>query len=425
VSWDSSQTVSEAIGSSPSPCQADTAAMTSNRVGCILAILAIAMVQTAQALNGDQPPSRTDMRSPTEVGEPLDDVTTEALYPRLAAIWGGQKADILTARLKFRFLTLDEQFIKSSVTRQQVFDTLATLDLASTPDQLKVLSTLVANERGARDLKWYPWTETEFVSEGDRRRETNPDLTQIRDARTLVLAQPYIGNKGAAHQYAATQFNIYDSGAPYRVLSLNEFRYVPSADYATRFLKLHRKPLRLLSRPHLVSIATQPQKPTSPRTEWVIDPTNGACINVIGRDPHGNVAYDIIQGGFSSDSHGILFPRYRVDIHYAGTRIREFEAKVLIDATFNSTIPEDAFRLPAKKRDLVANHIGLPPGEFVSFEVSTPVDDARDAHAKDPTPRVPPTSRAGLSVFIIGNVAILSLAAGWFIYRRRRDRGRR
>jgi hypothetical protein len=113
--------------------------------------------------------------------------------------------------------------------------------------------------------------------------------------------------------------------------------------------------------------------------EFVIDTTNGACLNQVTRGGQQNVQSEVLQGGFNADQTSVLFPKFNLHCSYEHGNLRKLVLFYLLSAEFNQSIDGSAFKVPAEAGDLIVDrrHVNNSRPQ----RVSTSIDDVTKSNA--------------------------------------------
>jgi hypothetical protein len=205
-------------------------------------------------------------------------------------------------------------------------------------------------------------------------------------------------------------------------MQLIEFRVVPSPALADSVLRGEASVERVAGK-DLLRVARD-KSGDAGGTEYILDPSTGACLHLLRRAANGDIATETIQGGFDTSNQGILFPHFSVHASYRGNLMTGLTVVRLLSARFNDPVDASQFVMPTAKHDVIVNHTQGTADSARPFRLDRPAADARKVVVTPRTsvrPNETALTRSALPAVVIVNVLVLSLIVLLMWYRRRKQ----
>lgn len=348
--------------------------------------------------------SAADSSSSDSAPEPA---ATPVSLAELPPLWEAQRAEIATAQVRFR--CFNSSFEVPGNTPERVAQLLAEHDLVARPDAL--LSFLEAlTDRRFEERK--PWDDMVLTVSGRRRRVDGGFCTFVSDGDQEAVWTPTnkqldlqpVGKSGVHH---------------YR---LDDLRWIPPQRVST-------SAWQYLGTEHEAAVFDVPPLPDGPQFQILtsIDPASGLVMHSITRREAGDPAFEKYQLGLDVHASGIVFPRLRIDLTYAGGIVHSARVMLIQAARFNEPIPEAAFVLPVAGGTRVVDYRANEKDVWI---IKSAAADALTLPAPTPAPSAAPITRSsastasGLRWWLAGVHAAGVTAVVLLVVRRRRAHAR-
>lgn len=326
-------------------------------------LFAIALTPIAYADSGkaDGDESRTNV--PQSVPPPPEDVEipiglTASDSKRIEIFkshWDSQQQGIFSIRIKHCL------FRNSGVFRSLSPDEVAKLfqpsDLVDDPGKLRkvIVDGLLKSPLKADP----PWSEVEFVADGEKTREDLPGRTNIFD-----------GEDEISHNTANRQVIIGASeGAKQQLAELSTFRFVPDETWSSvNAIHNHEDGVRLFSIPN----------DKSRIKSWMaIDPSTQMVNRFELASSKRHYCKQVLQGGWVTCDGGVEWPRVHGEFIYSGDPLLLHQAEIMLvnSIEVNGIIAPDTFVVGAQADETV---IDYRAEERNDISLNASVSDVKD-----------------------------------------------
>lgn len=306
--------------------------------------------------------------------------------PALEAMWRSQRTEVVSAKIRFRFMRDAGDFAQLSP--EQVKAAFVAADMAASPDNM---ASFIKSIRGAAGTG-RPWSVMEFLQEGKKTRERivgDGSHDYVYDGESLSV----VANAGR-------QVTVSDAGRagnPGRI-GFELFRPVPEPDAGL---------LVLGTGPGRVRVGGS-------GLEYVVNPSN-ELVESMSRSSRGVTETQILTAGAVTYPGGVTMPCAAAALSYSSGVLRRAEVEVIEEAEFNVRLPDDSFRLAAAGGTVIVDARYPEPRVGVA---SGPIRDVagrvREGVKQPTVPLTPPGGRGYTWVWVAaGAVLVAGLVVVW------------
>ncbi len=264
------------------------------------------------------------------------------LAEELCARWRAQHTEVATAYLEFR--SIGSKTVP--MPREDFLELLASTDLVSEPDNLKILSDRVLPPLKENEFRVAAWTSCRLWQEGYRVRSES--LNKGAEGVQIRLRA-----ETGTYEAWAHQATVYPAGdkRPATIETSDQYRLVPhlSPESITSIARLDGQ--------YMVRCGES----AGFHSDTVVDAATAIVVNKTVYSSEEELIVEHIQQGLTTYPSGITFPTVCVEAKYRKGKLIHLVLSVIVDAAFNNDIPESKFQLAVPAGTVAVNMRGSPP----------------------------------------------------------------
>lgn len=261
----------------------------------------------------------------------------------LAATWRAQRSEIVTASCKMRLFRFHEKVAKRRVTRAELAGLWESVDVNDIPRFVaKVSAVLGWPPAGGKGAVW--GQTVEILEEGEKVK--NHWRERFLGLPGSQSQYAFNGSEEVRYEQDHRQADIIAGRSGIELFSTGSLRFIPHVDHGEK----GENSSQILSRSNGAI--------TLRRGAWEItaDEKSGLVRHALIREENDTVTADRYQFWPIKSAGGIAFPALSVKIAYHGGVVTWLDMYQVLEASFNSEVPADGFRVAVPKGTNILDH---------------------------------------------------------------------